>query len=74
MWVRFLRDFDWSPPEKPRSSIAFKAGMHQNVRSLCASQAIAAEAAVLEPNEARPNGASLSERIAAASRKIKKAP
>lgn len=42
MWVRFLQDFDWRPPEmKRRVCIAFKKDMVQFVRRVCASEAIA---------------------------------
>lgn len=47
MWVRFLADFDFRPPEKRRVCIAYKAGMTQFVRSICAEQAIAQGKAVL---------------------------
>lgn len=44
--VRFLRDFDWSPPERGgRLTLAFKAGTEILVRRICAAEAIAAGAA-----------------------------
>lgn len=47
MWVRFLADFDWHPPEKKgRVHIAYKAGMTLLVRRICGEQAIAAGKAV----------------------------
>jgi len=46
MHVRFLRDFDWHPPEKHRQvTIVFKAGKTYFVRRACARDAIAAGAA-----------------------------
>jgi hypothetical protein len=41
MWVRFTDDFDFSPAERNgRVTIAYKAGMLQNVTRECAGQAI----------------------------------
>lgn len=52
MWVRFIRDFDWHPPEKKgRVHIAYKAGMRLLVRRKCAADAIAAGAAQLLERE-----------------------
>jgi len=40
-WVRFIHDFDFRPPEKPkRICIAYKKGMVQFVRRCCAEKAI----------------------------------
>lgn len=48
MWVRFVRDFDFSPAErKGRVTIAYKDGTEKNVTQECADQAIAAGAATL---------------------------
>lgn len=47
MWVRFLMDFDWYPPElKGRVHIAYKAGMAMLVRRKCGEDAIKAGAAI----------------------------
>lgn len=47
-WVRFLSDYDFRPPEAPRRiCIAYKAGMVQFVRRVCADEAIAAGKAEL---------------------------
>jgi len=49
MWVRFTRDFDWSPPETGgRVTMAYKAGMKLMVRRQCADEAIAKRAAIVE--------------------------
>lgn len=57
MWVRFERDFDWSPPEKRHQvTIAFKKGMEVFVRRICAAEAIAARAAVPVPKMENDNG------------------
>lgn len=46
MWVRFLRDFDFNPPERRgRVTVAYRAGMVRLVRKCCADAAIAAGAA-----------------------------
>lgn len=42
MWVRFLADFDWNPPEKPAVTLAFKAGYTCLVRRACGEAAITA--------------------------------
>ncbi len=42
MWLLFLRNFDFRPPEKRRICIAYKAGMVKFVRRICGEQAIAA--------------------------------
>lgn len=40
MWFRFTRDFDFSPVERSgRVTIAYKAGMLQNVTRACAEAA-----------------------------------
>lgn len=47
MWVRFLRNFDWDPPErKGRVTLFFEAGKTHLVRKLCALAAIERGAAV----------------------------
>lgn len=45
-WVRFLEDYNFRPPEKPRVRIAYKAGMALLVRQICAKTAIAEGKAV----------------------------
>lgn len=48
VWVRFIRDFDWYPPEKKgRIHIAYKSGMVTLVRRKCGEDAIAAGVATL---------------------------
>jgi hypothetical protein len=45
MWFRFTRDFDFSPAERRgRVTVAYKAGMLQNVTRACAEAAEKAEA------------------------------
>ncbi|WP_421912734.1 hypothetical protein [Mesorhizobium sp.] len=47
MWVRFTGDFDFSPAAHGgRSTIAYKAGMVENVTRECADLAVAARSAV----------------------------
>jgi predicted secreted protein len=47
-WLRFLADYDFRPPEAPRRiRIAYKAGMVQFVRRVCADEATAAGKAEL---------------------------
>lgn len=47
MWVRFLRRFAWSPPERMgRTTIVFPAGIVRFVRRQCAADAVAAGAAI----------------------------
>lgn len=46
MWVRFIADFDFRPPEKRRVCVAYKSGMVQFVRRICAVEAIKAGKAV----------------------------
>lgn len=46
-WIKFSADFDFRPPEKPRVCIAYKAGMTEFVRRICAEQAIEKGKAVL---------------------------
>lgn len=54
MWVRFIKDFDWFPPEgRGRFHIAYKAGMIELVRRKCGEDAIAAGAAVSTERETR---------------------
>lgn len=58
MRVRFLRDFDWSPPEHGgRTTMAYKAGQVVTVRRKAGEDAIAAGAA-----EEAANGQSDDER------------
>lgn len=46
-WVRFVRAFDWDPPERRGlTTIAFAAGEPVCVRIACAAAAVAAGAAV----------------------------
>jgi hypothetical protein len=45
-WVRFVDDFDFRPPERRRVCIAYKRGMVQFVRRVCADGAIAKGRAV----------------------------
>lgn len=43
MWIRFTRDFDFSPAAKGGCvTIAYKAGMTENVTRECATLAVAA--------------------------------
>jgi hypothetical protein len=42
-WVRFLRNFDWTPT--PAVTVAFKAGSVKLVTTACARRAIATGAA-----------------------------
>lgn len=53
MHVRFTTDFDWVPPEAPRSCIAYKAGWSGSVRQACGEAAIAAGRAVKVPTPRR---------------------
>ncbi len=46
MHVKFTEDFDWVPPEAPRSCVAYKAGWSGSVRRACGEAAIAAGRAV----------------------------
>jgi hypothetical protein len=47
MWVRFTSDYDFSPAARNgRVTVAYKAGMVQNVTRECATLAVAAEKAV----------------------------
>lgn len=46
MWIRFCRDFDWSPPvQGGRVTVAYRAGTTKNVTRDCADQAKLAGAA-----------------------------
>jgi len=48
MWVRFLRRYDFNPPERyGRSTITYQAGALVLVRRVCALEAIALGAAEL---------------------------
>ena len=40
MHVRFTDDFDFTPPEDPRSTVAYRAGWSGSVRRECGRQAI----------------------------------
>ena len=51
-WVRFTEDFDWNPA--PRSTIAYKAGMIQNVTRRCQEAARAAGKVVSAKTPRRP--------------------
>lgn len=42
MWVKFLRDHDYTPSEDGRATTAYKAGMQLSVRQECGLAAIAA--------------------------------
>lgn len=43
MRVRFIADFDWSPPERQgRVTVAYKAGMEMRLTRACAAAAIQA--------------------------------
>lgn len=53
MKVKFIANFDWSPPEKPRVTIAYKKGMVMAVRRVCADEAIAKGKAIEVKNERR---------------------
>lgn len=52
--VRFLRDFDYRPSDRPRVVVAYKADMELTVKRECADAALAAGAAVEVPAPARP--------------------
>ena len=45
MWVRFTKEFDFTPDEDRRVTVAYKPGAVANVRRQCADKAIAAGAA-----------------------------
>ncbi len=53
MHVRFTEDFDWVPPEAPRTCIAYKAGWSGSVRNQCGQDAITAKKAVKVPTPRR---------------------
>lgn len=53
MRVRFLADFDWSPPEKLTVTVAFKKGMFMRVRRVCAMEAIAKGKAIKDESDER---------------------
>jgi hypothetical protein len=44
-WVRFTEPFDWTPPESPRTTIAYPLGPFP-VRKDCADKAVKAKKAV----------------------------
>lgn len=46
MWVKFLKDHDFTPAAEPRVVIAYKAGMVRNVTRECFNQAKKRGAAV----------------------------
>ena len=43
--VVFDKPFRWSPPERPKITIAYRAGGEYNVRAACADDAVSAGAA-----------------------------
>lgn len=45
-WVRFTAAFNWTPPDRPGSQVAYPAGMQRRVTRACASAAVAAGKAV----------------------------
>lgn len=45
-WVRFTAPFNWSPPERRQSEIAYPAGLQRRVRRDCAAAAVKAGKAV----------------------------
>ncbi|QQM31730.1 hypothetical protein JET14_06050 [Martelella lutilitoris] len=45
VWVKFSQGFRWSPPERPKITIAYRAGGEYNVRAACADAAVSAGAA-----------------------------
>lgn len=47
MWVLFLRDFDFTPPERRTVTIAYRAGDVFFVRRICAELAIGHGCAVI---------------------------
>lgn len=56
MWVSFLRDFDWTPPERRTVTLAFRLGATVFVRYRCGVDAIAAGAAIPAARPARERG------------------
>ena len=48
--VKFLRAFDWRPPERRQSVISFEAGKIYTVRRACADAAFADRAAMAVPS------------------------
>jgi hypothetical protein len=45
MWVRFVSNFDWTPPSLRQITMAYPAGFSGQVTHDCAAAAIAAGAA-----------------------------
>ncbi|TCT42776.1 hypothetical protein EDC90_100477 [Martelella mediterranea] len=45
VWLVFDRPFRWSPPERPKITIAYREGGKYNVRTACAEAALNAGAA-----------------------------
>lgn len=39
-WLLFIRNYNFRPPERPSCHIAYKAGMIEFVRGICAMNAI----------------------------------
>jgi hypothetical protein len=57
MWIRFTKDFDFSPPERGgRATVSYKAGTKANVRRIAAEAAIAAGKAEPVKVEGRDGG------------------
>jgi len=53
MWLRFVRAFEWRPPERQgHTLIVFRPGRVVFARKLCAAAALAAGAAVAVPRPA----------------------
>lgn len=52
-WVRFTRDFRWTPSRKRKVTFGFKAGKAYSVPSECKRKALAAEAAEAIPTPKR---------------------
>lgn len=56
MWIEFTSDYDWRPPEKPNSHVAYKAGMIVFVRKQCGLDAIAGDFAQASTKKELING------------------
>jgi hypothetical protein len=52
-WVRFTRDFRWTPSRKRKVTFGFKAGKAYSVPAECKRRAIATESAVEIPTPTR---------------------
>ena len=50
-WVKFTDDFNWRPPERVTTTIAYKAGSTHYVRKQAAEEAVAAGKARLLTDE-----------------------